>query len=130
MNSDKLDWFYNLPTKKGSYWLVAPRAFEGDFVVKVTFTHVMGQHCFLVEPSGKDWLLGLIFFFKCFTEVFETGELGNSGGEDPSPFFVSFPNGSWYSIFKEAIQVANLNLNYTPIIRILNLGWLRFYYFV
>lgn len=130
MNSDKLDWFYNLPVKKGSYWLVAPRAFEGEFMIKITFRIIQGNHCFLVEPSGKDWLLGLLFFFRCFTETFETGELGNAGGSDPSPFYVSFPTSLRYFMFKDAVKAMELNIKYLPVISLIDSKFLKAYYFL
>jgi hypothetical protein len=130
MNSDKLDWFYNLPTKKGSYWLVAPRAFEGEFFIKITFTTIKENNCYLVEPRGKDWLLGLLFFFRCFTETFETGEFGNSGGEDPLPFYICFPTDIKYFVFRDAAKGMDLNIKYIPVISLFDSKFLKAYYFL
>lgn len=129
-NPDKLEWFYNLPKDEESIYLKNPSLFKGDFLIKVKLTVIGNESYYLVEHQGKDWLLGLIFFFKCFTEIFENKDYGNPGSENPFPFVIAFNSGLEYKCFKDVLEKHNLKIRYIPAVAIIRKGKFDIWFFI
>lgn len=129
-NPDKLDWYYNLPESNGSFFLIPPTNSEGSFIVRIKPSVIGYRKCYVVEARKEQWLLGLIFFFKCFTETFENGELGNSGGDNPLPFYISFQSGVQHAIFKDVLVTDFIKVRYIPVITLIDGNKINVFYLI
>lgn len=125
---NQIDWFYNLPSNEdGNFILTPPKGSDFDFLVEIQSTSISGVDYFLIQYTGRDWILGLAMLFMGFTGRFQNGSAGYSDGI--IPFAVRFDNGVQALLFDLFMKLRGFRISYYPVFLLYQSKKVQVWYF-